>query len=118
MAERLYDRMPSFPQRAIVRLDADDTQGNHTQRHLFRTLQQLGVTGINESTDAVQLLTRLRELVVKGPVLLLVDNVWSATQLPTSFHPGSRLIFTSRLTDLWGNASYAVSVSHGPAMPL
>jgi hypothetical protein len=118
MAERLFDRMlPSLPQRAIIRLEADDPKGKQTQQHLVRTLQQLGATAVNEWADEAQLLTRLRELVVKTPVLLFIDNVWNAAQLdrllPTSFHSGSWLIFTSRLTDVWGNASCQVSVCCG-----
>jgi hypothetical protein len=117
MATRLYNRIPSLPQRAMLNLDADDPQGKQTQKHLVSALEQLGATDVNDSANAAQLLTRLRDLVAKTPVLLVVDNVWSAAQLdgllPTTFHPGSQLIITSRLTDLRDSASYRVSLSLG-----
>ena len=64
MAIRLYDRLTNpFPQRAVVRLDADDTLGKESKRHLVSALKQLGATGVDDADDAAQLLTRLRELV-------------------------------------------------------
>ena len=123
MAVRLYNRLSqAFPKRAIVRLEADDAQGKETQRHLVSALKQLGATGVNDSVDAAELLTRLRDLLGAGPVLLCVDNAWTATQLDgllpcgllTSFQPGSRLIVTSRFAELRDSASYWVSVSQRP----
>ena len=118
MAIRLYDRLTNpFPQRAEVRLDADDTLGKESKRHLVSALKQLGATGVDDADDAAQLLTRLRELVAAGPVLLFVDNVWTGDQLdgllPISFHPSSLVIITSRFADLRASASYRVSGSHG-----
>ena len=121
MATRLYNRLsqtPAFPRCATISLDADDTQGKETKQHLVSTLEQLGARGIKETAHAAQLLTRLRELVAAGPVLLFVDNAFTSAQLdgllPTSFHPGSRLIITSRFGDLRDSASYRVSLWHGP----
>jgi hypothetical protein len=118
MATHLYNHLslgPSFPKCAQISLDADDSKGTHTQRHLVSALKQLGATDVNDSAPAAQLLTRLRGLVAAGPVLLFVDNAWTATQLdgllPTSFHPGSRLIITSRHADLRDSDSYWVSLS-------
>jgi hypothetical protein len=112
MATRLYSRTPLFPQRAIIRLSANDPLGDQTQQHLVSALKQLGATDM-DGLDRAQLLTRLQNLVAETPVLLCVDNVWSAAQLdgllPTSFHPGSRLIITSRLADL-RSSTYEVSV--------
>ena len=132
MAVRLYNRLSqAFPKRAIVRLDADDTQ-EKTQPHLVSVLKQLGATGFNDSADAAELLTRLQDLLGAAPVLLFVDNALTATQLDgllpcgliTSFQPGSRLVVTSRFAELRDSASYRVSVpqrlscwvSQGPAM--
>jgi hypothetical protein len=121
MATHLYNHLflgPSFPKCATISLDADDSKGTHTQRHLVSALKQLGATDVNDSAPAAQLLTRLRGLVAVGPVLLFVDNVWAADQLdkllPASFHPGSRLIITSRQADLSDSDIYRVSVSLGP----
>ena len=118
MATRLYYRMSqAFAQRATIRLEADDPNGKETQRHLVSALKQLGATGVDNSPNAAQLLARLRELVAARPVLLFVDNAWTAAQLdgllPTSFHPDSRLIITSRLAYLRVSASYWVRVCVG-----
>ena len=113
MAVRLYNRVSqAFSKRAIVRLDAGDTQ-EKMQQHLARMLKRLG------AKDAAELLTRLQGLLGAGPVLLCVDNAWTAAQLDgllpcgllTSFQPGSRLIVTSRFAELRDSASYWVSVS-------
>ena len=118
MATRLYNCLAKeFPHCATVSLDADDPQGAQTQRHLVSALEQLGATNVKDNAPAAELLMRLRELVAADPVLLFVDNVWTTDQLdrllPPSFHPGSRLIITSRLADLRGSNSYQVSVSYG-----
>ena len=119
MALRLYNCLSkAFPKRAIVRMDANDTQGKETQQHLVSALKQLGATGFNESADAAELLTRLRDLLGAGPVLLCVDNALTATQLDgllpsgvlNSFQRGSWIIVTSRFAGLKDSASYRVSV--------
>jgi hypothetical protein len=121
MAVRLYNRLSqAFPKRAIVRLEADDAQGKETQRHLVSALKQLGATGVNEAADPAELITRLRDLMGAGRVLLCVDNALTATQLDgllpsgllTSLQPGSRLIVTSRFAELQDSASYWVSGWH------
>ena len=118
MATRLYNCLSHlFPRRAAVRLDADDPLGKQTQRHLFGALKQLGATGVDDSEDAAQLLTKMQDLVAAVPVLLFMDNAWTAAQLdgllPTSLQPGSRLIITSRSDELGASASYRVSSFHG-----
>ena len=97
---------------AYVELETDDLQGKQTQQKLVHTLKQLGATGIDEASNAAQLLTRLQDLVKAKPVLLVVDNVWTAGQLdgllPTSFHTGSRLMLTSRASQLGESDAFKV----------
>jgi hypothetical protein len=113
MARLLFNHMSQhFPKAAFVELDTDDLQGRRTQQLLVSALVQLGATRVNNRAPAPQLLMRLRELVKSEPVLLVVDNVWTAAQLdsllPTSFHAGSRLVLTSRSFDLRSSFTYRV----------
>jgi hypothetical protein len=114
MAKRLCNRLSqAFPKRAVISLDADDHDGKESQRHLASALKQLGAKDDASSASAAELLTRLARLVAQEPVLLVVDNVWTSDQLdnllPRSFHPGSRLIVTSRFAELGSSGCYRVS---------
>ena len=114
MARRLRNRLSqTFPMRAVITLDADDLAGKDTQQHLVGALRQLGAKNVHDLDDAAELFTRLQRLVTKQPVMLVVDNVWTAAQLdnllPRSFHPGSRLIITSRFNELRHSGCYQVS---------
>jgi hypothetical protein len=113
MARLLFNRLSqSFSKAAFI----DDVQGGQAQQQLVGALRALGMTGVDDRAPAAGLLTRLQELVAAEPVLLVVDNVWTADQLdglvPTRFHSDSLLVVTSRFTDLAQSASYRV---RGPA---
>jgi NB-ARC domain len=101
MAKLLFNGLQktgSFPHSAFVKIQIDDG-ADKIAHHLSTALKALGSKG--EATDgAAVLFPRLKEFVAEKKVLLVLDNVWTASQLaelvPTQWGEGSAIIITSR----------------------
>jgi hypothetical protein len=116
MVKLLFNRLRgSFVHRAIIYLDAQDTQDT-LAKELADMLEQLGVTDVDRPWSAAALLTQLREFVLDKPVLLVLDDVRTAQQLdslvPTQLGAGSHLIITSRHSCFPLSSTWRVSCSY------
>lgn len=110
LARLLYDRLaPSFMHRAFMQINAQAGDGQ-VQHILGGALEQLGAS--KDKGGAAAQLDQLKALVKSTAVLLVIDNVWTASQLdgllPTEFHEGSRIIISSRQPGLPHSTSYEV----------
>jgi hypothetical protein len=105
LATVLFNRLSgSFAHSAFVKIQQGDGVNKNAQ-HLVAALEGLGATGRTAEGVAV-LSSRLRGFVKDKKVLLVLDNVWTSSQLtallPTAWGRGSTVIVTSRsamLTD-------------------
>jgi hypothetical protein len=99
LAKVLYNRLAgSFTHSAFVEIQEGDG-ADRNAHHLAAAVKGLGASG--EAADGAAVLsTRLKGFVRDRRVLLVLDNVWTASQLtallPTAWGEGSTVIVTSR----------------------
>jgi hypothetical protein len=113
LAKVLFNRLAgSVPHSAFVEIQEGDGQ-DKTAQHLAAALKALGASG-EAAEGAAVLSSRLKGFVRDRKVLLVLDNVWTASQLtallPTALGEGSTVIVTSRSarftdSDAWRQAS-------------
>jgi hypothetical protein len=99
LAKVLFNRLAgSFPHSAFVEIQEGDGADKNAQ-HLAAALKGLGASG-EAGKGAAVLSSRLKEYVRNKKVLLVLDNVWTASQLtallPATWGAGSTVIVTSR----------------------
>jgi hypothetical protein len=120
LAKVLFNRLAgTFDHSAFVEIQEGDGADKNAQ-HLAAALKGLGATG-KAAEGAVVLSSRLKDFVRGNKVLLVLDNVWTASQLtallPTVWGPGSTVIITSRsarLTDcdVWRQVGTSMRCNH------
>jgi hypothetical protein len=99
LAKVLFNRLAGrFTQSAFVEIQEGDGADKNAH-HLVAALKGLGASG--EASEGVpKLSSRLKEYVRDKKLLLVLDNVWTASQLtallPTTWGEGSTVIVTSR----------------------
>lgn len=120
LAKTLYNlladggtHLPGFKHRAFIGVQPED-RDEHLTKLLIRALRQLDVPSFSDDADVSELRTVLTDFCRNNAVLLVVDNVWTDTQLdtllPRVFGANSRFIVTSRLENMSSNSRiYQVS---------
>jgi hypothetical protein len=99
LAKVLFNRLAgSFPHSAFVKIQVGDG-ADKTAQYLAAALEALGAED-EDAAGATDLSSRLEGLVRDRKVLLVLDNVCTASQLtallPTAWGAGSTVIVTSR----------------------
>jgi hypothetical protein len=120
LAKVLFNRLAgSFPHSAFVEIQEGDG-ADKTANHLAAALKGLGASG-EAAEGAAVLCSRLKECVRDRKVLLVLDNVWTGSQLnallPTALGEGSTVIITSRSarftdSDTWRKVCRSMMCMH------
>eukprot|EP00878_Enallax_costatus_P038112 GHUV01043266.1.p1 GENE.GHUV01043266.1~~GHUV01043266.1.p1 ORF type:complete len:147 (+),score=35.83 GHUV01043266.1:609-1049(+) len=102
LAKLLFNPLAQhFRHSALIELQHD---GHISSEHISSLLEQLGAEGFKKTSPAGVLLRTAQDYVSGKAVLIVVDNVWTQDQLdkllPREFTQGSRVIITSRYSDL------------------
>jgi hypothetical protein len=115
MAKLLFNNLARhFGRKAFIEFCHDDTGGNAQKKQsLVDALMNLGCKDVDIHQHHEQLMTKMQQFAAQHKVLVVVDSIWTEQQLdgllPHSYHPGSRIVITSRSTDMQSATVYQVS---------